>query len=112
MPIDRVHTQSAAQILLTTDELSKTTDDLFAEGKIPIDLDDNGTAESTINYSYNKLGPPNFENGKEIISEPIITIDIDTLKENLKISYLCSAIRVYHEKKTAIETFFAGQVCV
>lgn len=100
------------QILISSDELSKKSEELFIEGKIPVDLEGNGRNESVINYSYIKIGPPNFENGNEKISEPVIAIDIDTLKENLKISYLCSAIGIYKEKTMATETFFAGLMCV
>lgn len=96
------------QILISSDELSKKSEELFIEGKIPVDLEGNGRNKSIINYSYIKIGPPNFENGNEKISEPVITIDIDTPKESLKINYLCSAIGIYKEKTNGYRDLFCG----
>jgi len=102
------HASSKPQILISADEISEQSEELFVEGKISVDLQGNGDNKSTINYSYNKIGPPNFENGNDKISEPVITIDIDTPKENLKISYLCSSIGIYKEKNNGYRDIFCG----
>lgn len=42
---------------MSTENIIKNTGDLFYDDQIPIDIDSDGSYDSTICYSYSRLGP-------------------------------------------------------
>lgn len=99
------------EILVSTESILKATEEPFYDGRIPIDIDGDRTNDSTINYSYSKIGPSGTcSNEPDCTPEtrPIITFYIETKNKNIPINFMCESIGIYHKKTNNNRDLFCG----
>lgn len=99
------------EILISTESIITTTDDLFYDGKISIDIDGDGNNDGSINYAYSRLGPTgtctdNSDCAPE--TKPIITFYIVLHGKNIPINFMCESIGIYASTTNQRRNLFCG----
>lgn len=98
-------------ILISTESITNATDDLFYDGKIPIDIDGDGNNDSIINYAYSRLGSTGTcADSSDCAPEtkPIITFYIDLHGKNTPINFMCESIGIYTSTTNQHRNLFCG----
>lgn len=106
-----IATSESPDILVSTESIIKKTGALFYDGQIPVDMDGDGSYDSTIHYGYSRLGPAGTcSNTLDCAPEtkPVITFYIDLDGKILPANFICESIGIYASKTNQRRNLFCG----
>lgn len=97
--------------LVDTKEIERHTAEIFYDDSIRIDIDGDGKLDSTLHFSYSRIGPSSScENldSCNINTGSVITSYIETPHKKIQINYMCKSIGIYSTKSKNYRDIFCG----
>lgn len=106
-----IATPDTPEELISTEQIIATTNELFYDGKISIDISGDGANDSIINYSYSKLGPASTCDDTQSCTpetSSVITFYIDFPEGKSHVDFMCNSIGIYLKKSNHRRDLFCG----
>ena len=98
-------------VFVDVKSIESKTDEPFYDDSIDLDIDADGSLDSTLHFSYSKSGPPpaciDIDDCK-ITNHPVITSYIDIFKKRIHINFMCSSIGFYSKKTNGLRDMHCG----
>lgn len=112
MALFSVSAQCAPPLMLvTTEQIARKTSDLFYDDSINIDITGGGQIDSSLNFSYSKIGLastcPDTKKCKPI-TKSVLTAYLDLGKSRIHINFMCDSIGLYDEISHGMRDIFCG----